>query len=127
MAQSNPADDSGTGSNGGPVEPGDLAADREKSEVVLVLEVHDEQAKNFAIPALAGRTVAECKSNSGYPDDDRVVEIVYVSSLNYQVREQKDMDWTPKKVLGMYQGNNLTRYNLRSYSVPVSRLREIDA
>lgn len=127
MAQSNPADDSGTGSNSGPVEPGDLAADREKSEVVLVLEVHDEQAKNFTIPALAGRTVAECKSNSSYPDDDRVVEIVYVSSLNYQVREQKDMDWTPEKVLGMYQGNNLTRYNLRSYSVPVSRLREIDA
>jgi len=127
MAQSNPADDSRTGSDGGSVEPGDIAADREESEVVLVLEVHDEQAKDFAIPALAGRTVAECKSNSGYPDDDRVVEIVYVSSLNYQLREQKDTDWTPEKVLGMYQGNNLPRYNLRSYSVPVSRLREIDA
>jgi len=118
--------DSSTDPTGAPVEPSEFAADREKEEIVLVLELYDKQAKDFEIPALAGRTVAECRTNSDYPDDDRVVEVVYVSSLNYRLREQKDMTWTRGQVLGMYEGDNLPRYNIQTYSVPVSRLREID-
>jgi len=126
MARSNTDADSGTNPTDPTFEPGELAADREKTEVVLVLEVYDQKADEFTIPALAGRTVAECASNDGYPADDPVVEVVYVSSLNFRLSERRGIDWTPEKILGMHRGNNLSRYNLRSYSLPASRLREID-
>jgi len=130
MARSKATDSSSTDnsatSTAPTVEAGEFAADREKEEVVIVLAVLDEQAEEVTIPALAGRTVADCRSNSNYPDDDPVVEVLYVSSINYRLSEQRDMTWTPGKILGMYQGNNLSGYNLRSYSLPLSRLREID-
>ena len=130
MARSQATDNNSTEDNatstGPAVEAGEFAADREKEEVVIVLTVLNEQADEVTIPALTGRAVADCRSNSKYPDDDLVAEVLYVSSINYRLDEQRDMTWTPAKILGMYQEGSLSGYNLRSYSLPLSRLREID-
>jgi len=129
MARSQSDTDSNSDSSTQPtpkLEPGDFAADREESEVVVVVDIHDEQADEYKIPALAGRTVAEVPSNSAYPADDTVVEVVYVSTLNYKLRKVRDMTWDTAKIVGMYGGDNLSRYDVRSYSVPASRLREVD-
>jgi hypothetical protein len=106
--------------------PGEFAADREQTSVILVVDVADTTAENYELEDLDSQTVAEYPTNEGYAGDVPVVEIVYVSDLNYRLREERGIDWTPGQVVGLHAGRNLPRYEIQSYPVPASRLREIN-
>ena len=59
------------------LEPGDVVRDRETGEGLVVEQVRPERADEVAVPA-AETTVADYPTNEGYPDDDPVVEAVYL-------------------------------------------------
>lgn len=60
--------------------PGDVVRDRETGDRLVVARVTDRRADEYAIPD-ADTTVAAYPTNDGYPDDDLVVEAVYLGSL----------------------------------------------
>ena len=62
------------------LEPGDRVVDRESGDWLVVAEITDRRASEVWLPA-AGCTVAEYPTNKAYPDDDPVVEVVYVDDV----------------------------------------------
>lgn len=59
-------------------EPGEILEDRNTGDKVMVLRVTDRRADEVSVPT-TGQTVAEYSTNEGYPDDDLVVEVVYLT------------------------------------------------
>jgi hypothetical protein len=60
------------------LEPDEVVLDRETGSRLVVVEVTDRRADEVEIAATE-TTVAEYPTNEGYPQDDLVVEAVYVS------------------------------------------------
>jgi hypothetical protein len=82
------------------VEPGDVVLDRETGDRLVVANVTDRRADEVTIVA-AETTVADYPTNEGYPADDIVVEVSY---LRDAVGDRPH----------------------RTYSFPLSRLRQSD-
>jgi len=68
------------------------------------------------------RRVAECASNSDYPDDDPVVEVAYVASLNRSLTDRQNTRWTPASAAGLHRRGKLEACGVTVYSMPASRL-----
>jgi len=62
------------------LEPGDIVLDRETGDRLVVVRVTPRRADEVEIAA-TNTTVAGHPSNEGYPDDDPVVEAVYVADV----------------------------------------------
>jgi hypothetical protein len=60
-------------------ERGDVVRDRETGDRLVVRRVRAERADEVSVPD-SGTTVADYPTNEGYPDDDPVVEAVYLGS-----------------------------------------------
>jgi hypothetical protein len=86
------------------LEPGDVAFDRETGDRLVVRAVTDRRADAVRIPETGG-TVADHPTNAGYPDDDLVVEAVYLAALRRAGRAGEEP---------------------RRYSFPLSRLARTD-
>ncbi|MFB6140543.1 MAG: SWIM zinc finger family protein [Halosimplex sp.] len=82
------------------LEPGDVVRDREADDRLVVARVTPDRADEVVIEGV-GETVADYATNEGYPRDDLVVEVVYLSDL-----ARTD---TPRR-----------------YSFPISRLERVD-
>lgn len=63
------------------LDPGAIVLDRETGDRLVVVEVTPYPADQVDIPA-TNTTVAGHPSNEGYPDDDAVVEVVYVADVS---------------------------------------------
>ena len=94
--------------------PGAFVRDTDQKEVMVLLAHADEQAGDYEIPELAGKTVAEVND---CPDDDHVVEAAYTSALNYRLDE-----WTPEGVVEMHADGYLEDALVAVYSFPESRI-----
>ena len=79
------------------LDPGERVVDRETGDALIVYRVTDRRADETWIEA-ADTTVADYPTNSAYPDDDLVVEVVYA-------------------------GDTERRDDPRRYAFPLSRLR----
>lgn len=62
------------------LDPGDVVIDRETGDRLVVRTVTDDRADEVSIDA-AETTVADYSTNEGYPSDDLVVEVSYLSDL----------------------------------------------
>ncbi len=82
------------------LENGDVVRDREADDRLVVVRVTPERADEVVIEGV-GETVADYATNADYPDDDLVVEVVYLSDL---ARAESP----------------------RRYSFPLSRLERVD-
>ncbi|MFB6163686.1 MAG: SWIM zinc finger family protein [Haloarculaceae archaeon] len=82
------------------LEAGDVVRDRERGDRLVVRRVLPDRADEFAIRD-RDQTVAEYEGNAGYPDDDLVVEVVYLEDA-------------------------ARRDDSREYAFPYSRLRRVD-
>jgi len=82
------------------LEPGDIVQDRETGDRLLVTAVTDQRADEVEIPS-ADTTVADYPTNEGYPADDVVVEVAYLSDA-------------------------LDSTDPRTYSFPLSRLAQTE-
>jgi len=60
------------------LEGGDVVLDRETGDRLVVVAVTDRRAEDVTVEP-AGVTVAEYPTNDGYPDEDIVVEAVYLT------------------------------------------------
>lgn len=63
------------------LEPGDVVLDRETGERLVVVNVTDNRADETDVQA-TGTSVADYPTNEGYPDDDIVVEAIYVADVS---------------------------------------------
>lgn len=79
---------------------GDVVLDRETGDRLVVTAVTEQRADEVTVAA-TGESVAEYPTNSGYPDDDLVVEAVYLTDA-------------------------VATDDPRRYSFPRSRLRRVD-
>ncbi|WP_415379469.1 SWIM zinc finger family protein [Halosimplex sp. TS25] len=82
------------------LENGDVVRDREADDRLVVVRVTPERAHEVVIEGV-GETVADYATNAGYPRDDLVVEVVYLSDLTRSASP-------------------------RRYSFPLSRLERVD-
>lgn len=100
-------------------EQGQFVRDRKKESVCVVVAIHETPANEFAIPALAGKSVASCNPDKW--SDDPVVQIVYVESANYRLAE-----WTPRGLVEAFEKDQFNSVpGLRAYSMPAGRLEVI--
>lgn len=60
--------------------PGDVVLDRETDDRLVVVNVTTDRADEVEIASME-TTLAEYPTNEGYPSDDLVVEVVYVSEI----------------------------------------------
>ena len=82
------------------LDPGDIVLDRETGDRLVVVRVTPHPADEVDITA-TNTTVAEHPTNEDYPDDDPVVEVVYVADVT-------------------------RRDNPRRYAFPLTRLEPAD-
>jgi len=68
------------------VEPGDVVADRETGDRLVVVAVTGTSADGYEIED--DRTVAEYPTNAEYPDDDLVIEVVYLADRARETQKQ---------------------------------------
>jgi hypothetical protein len=62
------------------LDPGDVVTDRETGDRLVVTSVLDQRADETRIES-ADTTVANYPTNDGYPDDDLVVAVAYLSDV----------------------------------------------
>lgn len=84
--------------------PGDFAVDRERDDVVVVVERPRGRADETPVPGRAV-TVADYPGNGAYPDDDPVVAAMYPLPAGIE-------------------GDDVEPRHLRRYRFPASRLRK---
>jgi len=82
------------------LDPGDVVVDREADDRLIVRRIHAERADEYLIPD-TNTTVADYETNAGYPGNDPVVEVVYLSDA-------------------------LRREDPTPYAFPLSRLRRVE-
>lgn len=70
------------------LDPGDRVVDRETGDWLHVVRVRSERAANVWIPE-ANCTVAEYPTNHAYPEDDLVVDAVYVGDVARQTEPRR--------------------------------------
>jgi hypothetical protein len=82
----------------------------------IVVETRNIPADQYEIPALDGKTVAQCNPRKW--KNDPVIEVVYVSSADYRLD-----DWSPTWLVETYQNGHLESIGgLRVYHLPAGRL-----
>ena len=100
---------------------GGIAVDRESNDDarLIVLERHDVPASEKYISAI-NATVAE--ANPEYPDDDAVVSVAFVES----VEDAFGLSWEVEDVLKAYDEDQMERARIKRYAYPTSRLSVAD-
>jgi len=103
-------------------DPGTFARLTTESEVVCIVDTPEEQAGDYQIDKLDGRTVADANAdNSRVSPEDDVVEVVFPSSVNHYAKSLTSLEgWTPSSLAGMRAGGRLSDTPVTVYAYPAS-------